>query len=96
MSSSSFPSAPPVHRPSMQSQPVRNALQMRPAESRGGVTYVNQHSGARMSQPPRQSHAMEQPAIVSPRSSGFGASALHDERVLDIPAYLRRGNSHQE
>jgi hypothetical protein len=22
----------------------------------------------------------------------FGASALHDEAVLDIPAYLRRGN----
>jgi hypothetical protein len=27
------------------------------------------------------------------RQSGFGATALHDERVLDIPAYLRRGNN---
>ncbi len=33
------------------------------------------------------------PAAV-PQSTGtraFGASALHDEAVLDIPAYLRRG-----
>jgi cell division protein FtsZ len=34
------------------------------------------------------------PAVV-PQMAGaraFGASALHDEAVLDIPAYLRRGN----
>ena len=34
------------------------------------------------------------PATVSQQSTGtraFGASALHDEAVLDIPAYLRRG-----
>ena len=38
------------------------------------------------------------PAAV-PQSAGtraFGASALHDEAVLDIPAYLRRGNPSAE
>ena len=30
------------------------------------------------------------------QSRAFGASALHDEAVLDIPAYLRRGQSARE
>ena len=43
----------------------------------------------------------EQPrsALVQMPASGtraFGASALHDEAVLDIPAYLRRSATHQE
>lgn len=41
----------------------------------------------------RISSAPEQVALPTERVSGraFGASALHDEAVLDIPAYLRRG-----
>jgi cell division protein FtsZ len=84
----------PAHRPSMASQPARNALTMRgSADSR--VTYTaspaNRLNSARGSQAP-------EPAVVAAatRPSGFGASALHDERVLDIPAYLRRGNNHHE
>ena len=47
--------------------------------------------------PPRMSQApVEQAMVAAGRQSGFGASALHDERVLDIPAYLRRGNNHHE
>ena len=34
------------------------------------------------------------PQVVGTRA--FGASALHDEAVLDIPAYLRRGTSTTE
>src|SRR6185295_5589278 len=39
----------------------------------------------------------EQVALPEARAAGraFGASALHDEAVLDIPAYLRRGASHE-
>jgi cell division protein FtsZ len=88
-----LPSAPPVHRPSMQPQAVRNALQMRPQETRNS-SYA---PSARMSAPPppRMSREpqVEQAVVAAGRASGFGASALHDERVLDIPAYLRRGNN---
>lgn len=86
-----MPSAPPVHRPSMQPN-ARNALQMRPNEVRG----YSQMPSARPSQPPRASQPVEQAIVAAGRQSGFGASALHDERVLDIPAYLRRGNGHHE
>ena len=45
----------------------------------------------------RRSMVAEQVAIPEARGAGraFGASALHDEAVLDIPAYLRRGASHE-
>ncbi|HVZ32353.1 MAG TPA: hypothetical protein VG963_08005, partial [Polyangiaceae bacterium] len=60
--------------------------------SQARVSYTNTPSGrlnARPSQP------QPEPAIVpAARSSAFGPSALHDERVLDIPAYLRR-NAHE-
>ena len=50
----------------------------------------------RTSRPPaRRSRAPEQVTLES-RVGGraFGATALHDEAVLDIPAYLRRGGAH--
>ena len=45
------------------------------------------------SERPRRSSVPEQVALPEARLGGraFGASALHDEAVLDIPAYLRRG-----
>jgi cell division protein FtsZ len=87
----SFPTNAPVHRPSMQSQPMRNALSMRPAERPS-------HGPAAQRTSMRPTHVpVEQALVAATRPSGFGPSALHDERVLDIPAYLRRGgNSHQE
>ncbi|MEC7521512.1 MAG: cell division protein FtsZ [Myxococcota bacterium] len=44
----------------------------------------------------RRSVAPEQVSIPEARVGGraFGATALHDEAVLDIPAYLRRGSAH--
>jgi cell division protein FtsZ len=89
-------SAPPVHRPSLASQPqhhVRNALHMRPMPDRSIHGYASQTPAPA----PRASQPQSEPVIVpAPRQSGFGASALHDERVLDIPAYLRRGGGHHE
>jgi cell division protein FtsZ len=88
---SSFSHGAPTQRPSMMGQPVRNALQMRPAE---------RPSHGPAAQRPMQRPApvpVEQALVAATRPSGFGPSALHDERVLDIPAYLRRGGgSHQE
>jgi len=51
---------------------------------------------ARSSRPARRaSHAPEQVSLAESRGGrAFGASALHDEAVLDIPAYLRRGAAH--
>jgi cell division protein FtsZ len=94
--STSYPSSAPVHRPSMNAAPLRTALQMRPTGEQGRVTYTNSNSSnSRLN--PRPSQAPAEPAMVAAtRPSGFGASALHDERVLDIPAYLRRGNNHHE
>jgi len=37
---------------------------------------------------------VEQALVAATRPSAFGASALHDERVLDILACLRRGGGH--
>jgi cell division protein FtsZ len=87
-----------MQRPSfVNQQPARNALQMRAASER--TAHVPMHHAP--SQPPAVPAAARasqlptaEPALVAaPRQSAFGASALHDERVLDIPAYLRRGNS---
>jgi cell division protein FtsZ len=42
----------------------------------------------------RRSAPPEQVALPEARAGrAFGATALHDEAVLDIPAYLRRGNA---
>ncbi len=87
----SFPTNAPVHRPS---QAPRNALSARsvgdPGQAR--VSYSNTPSGRLNSRPPPP---QAEPAIVpATRASGFGPSAMHDERVLDIPAYLRR-NAHE-
>jgi cell division protein FtsZ len=93
LSRSSYPAGTPAHRASMNGQPLRTALQSRPTGEQGRVTYTNS-SANRLN--PRPSQAPSEPAVVTApntRPSGFGASALHDERVLDIPAYLRRGNN---
>lgn len=43
----------------------------------------------------RRSGPSEQVALPEARTGrAFGATALHDEAVLDIPAYLRRGSVH--
>ncbi|MCB9597969.1 MAG: cell division protein FtsZ [Sandaracinaceae bacterium] len=45
--------------------------------------------------PARRSHVPEQVSLAEGRGGrAFGAHALHDEAVLDIPAYLRRGAAH--
>jgi cell division protein FtsZ len=72
--------------------PTRNALSSRPPEGR--VSYSSNAPG-RLN--PRPSQAPQEQAVVAAgRPSQFGASAIHDERVLDIPAYLRRGNNSHE
>ncbi|MFK7984929.1 MAG: cell division protein FtsZ [Sandaracinaceae bacterium] len=48
----------------------------------------------REARPRRSSVAPEQVSLPSTGGRAFGASALHDEAVLDIPAYLRRGSAH--
>ncbi|MET0285163.1 MAG: cell division protein FtsZ [Polyangiales bacterium] len=83
LSRSSFP----VPQRASSAGPMRNALSSRPPEGR--VSYSSAPPG-RLN--PRQSQAPQEQAVVAARPSQFGASALHDERVLDIPAYLRRGN----
>jgi cell division protein FtsZ len=83
---SSYPTNSPAHRPSALREPVRNALQMRANPERPSM------QPARPSRMPQQAQ-MEQALVAATRPSGFGPSALHDERVLDIPAYLRRGGS---
>ena len=42
----------------------------------------------------RVSHTPEQVSLEARGGRAFGATALHDEAVLDIPAYLRRGSAH--
>jgi cell division protein FtsZ len=87
-----YPASAPVQRPSMMQQPARNALQMRadrPSASYGSAPAQSALRGSRPSLPV----PVEQALVAATRPSGFGASALHDERVLDIPAYLRRGAS---
>jgi cell division protein FtsZ len=94
LSRNSFPSNPPVHRPSMASQPTRNALSMRTSGEQSRVTYT---ASANRGGNTRTQSGIEQAVVpATTRPSGFGATALHDERVLDIPAYLRRGNNHHE
>ncbi|HEX5660678.1 MAG TPA: cell division protein FtsZ [Polyangiales bacterium] len=67
--------------------PVRNALSSRPPEGR--VSYSNAPGALK----PRPSQVPQEAVVAATRPSQFGASAIHDERVLDIPAYLRRGNN---
>jgi hypothetical protein len=81
-------------------EPVRNALHMRAHPSDHMRTHLNERPSAQPMRPaPRmpQQAQVEQALVAATRPSGFGPSALHDERVLDIPAYLRRGgnNTHE-
>jgi cell division protein FtsZ len=87
-----LPANPPVHRPSMQAQnQMRNALHMRPNERASGHYGQPSQPAPRASQPRASQVPVEQALVAATRPSAFGPSALHDERVLDIPAYLRRG-----
>jgi cell division protein FtsZ len=67
-------------------QATRNALQQRTGLTRParGVESTPRHG---IVSPPQQQQPEPQPARA------FGASAIHDEAVLDIPAYLRRARS---
>ncbi len=61
-----------------------------PATRRSAVASRTSRAPAR-----RASHAPEQVSLAEGRGGrAFGANALHDEAVLDIPAYLRRGAAH--
>ena len=51
--------------------------------------------GFRSSEAPRRASVPEVTTQPPAGTRAFGASALHDEAVLDIPAYLRRGTSQQ-
>ncbi|MET0286767.1 MAG: cell division protein FtsZ, partial [Polyangiales bacterium] len=84
-----------AQRSSFAPQPMRGQLQMRPGSEQGRVSYTTGAVGPGRLQGRKEPQG--EPALVSAtRPSGFGSSALHDERVLDIPAYLRRGNNHHE
>ena len=95
-SRTSYPSGAALQRPSFapQGQPVRNSLQMRPGADQGRVSYTTGNAGGGRMNQGRQPQGSE-PAIVQANRQ-FGANALHDERLIDIPAYLRRGNNHHE
>jgi cell division protein FtsZ len=89
---SAYPGNMPAQQRAALREPMRNALQMR--------ANPGERPSAQPQRPSRmpQQAQMEQALVAATRPSGFGASALHDERVLDIPAYLRRGgnsNSHE-
>jgi len=67
---------------------VRNATRV----AAGGRTSSPPKYLTEKREPPRKSvRPNDAPRAAAPRA--FGASALHDEAVLDIPAYLRRGSS---
>jgi cell division protein FtsZ len=83
-----------MHQAAQQQAGVRNALHMRSNE-RGGIQYANPNTASRGAPPRQQPTPVEQALVAATRPSAFGASALHDERVLDIPAYLRRGGGNQ-
>jgi cell division protein FtsZ len=80
----------PMPQRASASSPTRNAHSSRPPEGR--VSYSN--APGRLN--PRPSQVPADAVVAATRPSQFGASALHDERVLDIPAYLRRGNQSHE
>jgi cell division protein FtsZ len=71
-------------RPSPIQAPVRRPS-LAPMQREGRASRAPHRS----SSPPEQVAIPEARMSQSPRA--FGASALHDEAVLDIPAYLRRG-----
>ncbi len=53
---------------------------------------VTAHAPERVTRPSEVAPAAQRPVAPAqqPRTRAFGPSALHDEAVLDIPAYLRR------
>ncbi len=76
---------------------VQVPQQFQAPQQRASAPPLGVRSDARSSHPParptrRSGETQEQTQAHAPRSArAFGASALHDEAVLDIPAYLRRG-----
>ena len=69
----------------------------RPASRVTPVPAYARSSHAQQSARPPRSGSFEQVRLPEPQVSGraFGAAALHDEAVLDIPAYLRRQSAHR-
>ena len=90
-------------QPAEPARQTRNTIPMRQPVSRGAAdrpSYTSRGETPRemvARTSGRRSHAPEQVPLPETRPSAraFGASALHDEAVLDIPAYLRR-NASQE
>lgn len=74
----------------------RVSMPVQPPVRRGSVPPLTREAPRATAAARRISSVPEQVALpTDPRTSGraFGASALHDEAVLDIPAYLRRGGA---
>jgi cell division protein FtsZ len=79
--------------PQRQSRPSIQPMQVQAPQRRASVAPMTARDSRAPSRP-RMSVSPDQVSLptesrVSARA--FGASALHDEAVLDIPAYLRRG-----
>ena len=86
-------------QPARQSAPLNTTREMTrvAAGTRGSVAprrSVYQREAADNARAVRRT--VEATPTVPQQSRAFGASALHDEAVLDIPAYLRRGQSARE
>ena len=74
------------HAPQVETREKRTTLPL--SASRGGARPGYRTERREPSRPSRRPNEIAKPAPSTPRA--FGASALHDEAVLDIPAYLRR------
>lgn len=72
--------APPARRDTMTRPPARRPSSLPPTQAVPTMQPAAQHP----------QHAQIAVPAEAPRSRAFGAAALHDETVLDIPAYLRR------
>jgi cell division protein FtsZ len=89
-----------VREDSQMVRPARTTVQMpqqmaaaAPAPSRERISApsFSSHPPARSSMSPSRRLEPQQQSLPETRNSrAFGASAMHDEAVLDIPAYLRR------
>jgi cell division protein FtsZ len=82
-----------VQQAAASARPTRSSMPVQAPSRRMSVAPMQRDSARSR----RNSAAPEQVSLPEPRVGGraFGASALHDEAVLDIPAYLRRGGAHE-
>ncbi len=77
--------------PRAESRESRSTL---PLTARGGARPGYRTERRESARPSRRPNEVKKPVPATPRA--FGASALHDEAVLDIPAYLRRSAQSNE